>query len=1008
MIINAITYLCDDEQPMDAPLDARRQIVHCPDVQVSRNFSRELGVGMARVEAAGAPEGVRESLMLPGYGTVYATLSSPESSVNNNAERLLFDDQEMEGARKARRPLPGALRHVSMDDVFETQETGDTNGIARKILSLIDTGTIEYDFASAIDRLERYAASLGRDGRADTPLARIQAIKTQLEQEWFDIERARENAKVLAADARLCRERLLQLEKHRERLQGLLRATVTACAKVRLTRLQELKEKVDAFQEGPRLAAGDAAAIKRKETLVETARLQCERTSAEIEQTKTDLGQAQAEGAPTEEFISTATDIPEAFQRDIQACLKAITELSARYDEVNNQMEDLDRQINQTQDKMAALPDFTRIAPNPVDWLNQLSSSLKTAISVRYEEEDLRDKLWREINELRVVNAGGAHLFSGINDFAAAMEEHETRKKTIESKRAEIEKRVHENRGLRDDFQERIPGLMTLGAGCMLFLIFILGVFATHQKTPYLYPAGILGLAVLWFLFQFMRTRRNVLHLAQAIAEDHAELDLLDEEEKGNTSVVDKLMVRAGCANVRELGARYDEYSGNAAKLRTLEEQLRVQEQGLRESEERIPKLFKRVCETLMQVDEHPESTDEVERCVGSAIGKYRVYQDTVRRLADLRNRQQGLVNRRRFQEKELAGRREQLARMEQKLREVMRENGFYDESAYTEINALLTDYYRYLDTARETTSRREVLSRRLRVLESRLQEEEALLARYEDELRALLSETGLDNMEEVNFAAENASLCEDWEREFQQVEGELESLLQGHDLAHWEDGAAAGPDVEPGNTLESCEQVREELTQNVESYEKAHREYQLLREERRQLFAGRRSQNEVEEDLALLNAREQACRRRLSVVARAAAMMEELARVWRNRQAAAIANKAEWFLGNLGILGKVNLKLDDGNNPELEATSAGEAAIPIGTLHLVLHLAAIEELGPFEKPGAVLVDGTLQQRITPFAPQKLFAALESIAARRQVIVISEDPAFTLAGIDAGWSALAL
>lgn len=987
MKFHSLTYPGTLEIPSVASLDARKQFIHCPDVQVSRALSRGLVDSMCAWEAEDSGQAAEMAVTVPGYGTVLACIEDASPGAAGMGAPVPFP--------------PGAFRHVVLEEALNAD--GGARDILQELACLVDTGQAGVDLLTALARLDRFADSLGRSRKPGTPLADAQARREALERERDQLKRALDNAGVLAADMRLCRNRVKQAAARRDEMRAALHAAVSDGARRAREEMQRVDEQIDALRGVPLMDSRNAAAIKRKETVVETARLQCACTRQEIEDARGELENLGEDAGATPVAPAQRTDVPEELQHEIRVCLKSVTELNARLDEVNKQIEDLDGQLCQTQAKLAALPDFTRIAPNPVDWLNQLSSSLKTAISVKYEEQETLERLRREINDLRVAGAGEALLFADVSNFAQAMQDHEDKRKALEEKTAAVQDRLHLDRGQRDNYRESLPGLTALGFGCALFLLFILGVYFSRGKEPVLYAAGVLSLAVAYFSVQLIRTRRQIVRLTQRIAEHHADMDLLATEARQSASYIEKIMTRAGCATARELEARYDKYYENVTQVRAMEEQIRRQEQSLRESEERIPRLFERICATLEQVDEHPDSPDDVERCVGSAIGKSRVYHDTVRRLADLRNRQQGLIGRRRFLEKELAAQQRQMEGMEKELRAIMRENGFVDETAYSDVSVLLTDYYRYLDTARETLSRRDLLARRLRALERRAGEEDALLQRHSDELGAMLEECGLGGLDEVQPAAENAALLAGLESERHELERALDELLQGHPLEYWENGASGDIPAAPVG------EVRKNLTRHEEDFEKTLREYHALREERGRLLAGLRSLNEVDEDLAALDLTEGACRRSLTAAARAMALMEELTGLWRVRHGAALAGRAESMLHEVGLSVRIAVDFSPHANESTLRVEPGEgAAVPPEAVYLALRLAAVEVLDRDEAPGALVIDGTLQGRGMSLEPRALFSLLERFPQHRQTVVLSEDASLAAAALEAGWPVLAV
>ena len=161
--------------------------------------------------------------------------------------------------------------------------------------------------------------------------------------------------------------------------------------------------------------------------------------------------------------------------------------------------------------------------------------------------------------------------------------------------------------------------------------------------------------------------------------------------------------------------------------------------------------------------------------------------------------------------------------------------------------------------------------------------------------------------------------------------------------------------------------------------------------------------------DLAALDVAERECRCRLAAGARARALIDDLAPQWRAHHGNAIAKQAETMLGELGF--PVNITLDltreIGDN-RVTIQHEQDVALDPGILHLSLRLAALETLARSDMPEPLLVDGTLQNTPLPRETGALFALLDRMASRRQVLLFSDNAFLTLAALESGWPALAI
>ncbi|MFA7693752.1 MAG: hypothetical protein WCX86_12735 [Candidatus Hydrogenedentales bacterium] len=978
MIYKAILYPDLTGTAVSSPLSAKGNYIYCADVSVSRGLASEFLSG-------------KGSVYLPGYGNFSLQL-----------EEALPEKNDQSAAMKYGAPLI-PIRLVSADD-----EAVETEAFIAELAAFVDTGSGEADAYVMLSRLERYAAALGQ---ADAPSGRlgiIRARRNDLEAEWATVAQALEDADALLSDLNRQRSQLIQCTARRSELRSQLHGTVAACAQNIKLRMTQLGDQIPHLLGKPLLSSGDVAAIKRKETQFETTKLQRERTGQELDQIKGNLDKVQQD--PPAEAVGPPkrVEIPDELRFDILAKSKNCAEIHIRLDEVTSQEEDLDKQISQIQGSISTLPDFTRIAPNPVDWLNQLSSTLKSAVHDRYEEASSLERLQNEIHTLRIGGAEEAVLFVGIDNFAQIMQDHDTQKKMVEEKAKQVQRQLHSDRGMRDSTKKSMPGINWLLIGCSLFLTLLIGGYIGVRATPLLYPASMLFIAVFYFGLMRLRGSRDIIRLSKRIAEHHAEMEVLKEKAKKSGSYIEEIMNRAGCATIRELEARYDSYYQAVLHLRSLEEELAQKKQSLQESEERIPRLFERISATLESMDEYPESPNDVERCVGSAIGKYRIYHETVRRLADLRNRQQGLLNRRRYLEKEHNEAREVLAEKEKELRRIMRENGFYEEAGLTEVDTLLNEYYRYIDSARKNLSHKELLTRRCQVLENRLQEEEVLEQQYAKELAMLLEEFGVASQEAVEEAAENNAALADIKAEIDGLENRLGELLQGRDLSYYEQEKDGEQNANVSEDLVKSQ--REELARCEQDCEKLRREFAMLREERYQAFANMRGLNEIEEDLAHLVEEEAETKRKIKAAARAMALLEDTTLLWRDKHSAAISSRAQSLLDDAGLETEIflNLNADAGENPFAVKTQSDQE-IPADTLQLALRLAALEVLEDATCREAIIVDGSFQNRSLPVDGPALIQLLDGIAARRQLLLFSDNQELAAAAAKSeNWSVLTI
>ncbi len=990
MNIHTVTCRLDEqEQAQTFSLESGLQVMSCPNAETAT----KIGQGLCS-QVAGTPGD-------------YSGVAAFSDAIEPSACAETWPHVTVDDAAAAQSPFSRELMFLSVEQIVAMDNNAVYDWTAEALASLVDTGTSRTTLLSSLARLDALAGSIGREGGADAPLPRMRARLDTLKAEYKRAREAHEQRMALAPALALQRDRLLTLRAQYRQLEQTQCALVLCAARELQERLDVLHSEIRDAEGAPVIDPDKSAAIQRTETLVETSRLQLERIRGEWEQLKSEMQQTGEERGAAGANMS-GTELPEQWQRDIRAALGRITELNGRIDEVKTQIATLDNQIAATQEQLATLPDYSRIAPSPVDWLNQLGRSFKAAMDVREEECALRDQLRDQARDLRVEIAGDAAIFDNSRQFAQELIAHENKKRVWETKSAHIHEQVQQHANRRDELQEAMPGLFTLGVGCTFALLLLLGVYVGLPKTPILIPTGLFLLSTCYYTVQIALTRRAVAQLTQRIAECHAEMDLLEEEQKNSVSQIERLMARAGCDTVRELEARYDRYRDLRARLIALEEQCKQQEANARESEERIPKLFERIRSTLEQVDEPPKDERDVEAAVGRAVAKYQVYRENKRRLADLRNQHQGLIGRRRFLDKEQNAVRERMLDAERQLRERMRACGFVAESEHKDINIALAAYYRNLDAAAEATSNQELLEHRKHVLEARIADDETLLRQHIKTLNTLLEEAGVDSVEEARRAAATANTQRDRMQERRALLQQLETLLQGRDLDDWRRRAGVDHEILDGNNactldavVQKMEALEQQLNETKNDYRAKHREYRRLGSHCRTIQA-------YEEDRASVQSYIELLETRLSAAARAMALMEETLIVWRSRHAEAISERAEAYMRLLGVEAHIRLHLAPDAAPRLEIKVAQGATASPKIIALAMRLAAVDVLTDSTNPSPLIVDAAMRDLSLPVSEEGLLAALSDFAKDRQVLLVSDNERLRAVADNSGVPVVAL
>ncbi|HOC70022.1 MAG TPA: hypothetical protein PKO23_14545 [Candidatus Hydrogenedentes bacterium] len=901
---------------------------------------------------------------------------------------------------------PAPLR-LALDNVLHATNGGKTRDSVQELRSLIDTGGTGNDLDRVHAGLAHFVELQGRSRGPGTPLATLQARKAQLEQERQNVGKALDSACALAPDIYKARNQLEVLRAKRQTLLERLRAAAAVRTQQLQDRLKEVRNQLDGFRGKRFLDTGKAALLKRKETQVETARLQCVRTREELEETRRALNALPGQSAQINAGkVEGHLQLPVDLEHEARILATSLDKIQTGMKEAGRQVEEIGGRVGSEEHKLSMMPDFTRIAPNPADWLNQMAASLDAAILARDQEAHEVLELQNNIRVKDSAIEAERRIFSEMENLSTTLMDYHEKEEDLEEKMAEARKRMLQIQGMREKIQETQPGVGTLGLGSTFGLIFILGVYASVRKTPILYAAAVLFLAVLYFVSWFIRAYFSISELKGQLAQDQAILDQCAAELEENEQRISDLLVQAECGTIRELEARYDQYTADEDQLAQIRDILELTEESLRESDERIPLLFARIQETLAPLEEHPEQPEDVERCVSSAIRKSADYHKTVKHLANLRNQYQGLAGKRRFLEGQLAEIQKKLAPLEQALRVRIRQNGFNLESRHTEVIGLLAAYQRYVKEMGEAAKRGETLTALLKDLETRLREEEALYTEHADSLSAMLKEQGLEAFEEVEAASKNASLIADLSRERHTIEKELAELVQGQFPA-FEEKSAAGPDQDPETAAINA--LRNELATCETDYEAILQQYQSLHAKRNKILAGWRSLPEIDEDSAASERAEAECRRHLAAGARAMALIDEITPQWRAHYGSVIRQRAETLLREAGVSAGITLDLSKSAPSEaLVITAENDDGTSRAAAHLALRLASLEALACPGDSAPLIVTAPASAMAAAPDWRPFFSLLDQAAARRQVLLISDDAPLALAARASGWSTLAI
>lgn len=880
------------------------------------------------------------------------------------------------------------INHLSLENLGEKNVLDQ---VRETILALADAGDEAHSSEATLRRLEeRISRITGGDyrlGRADAqskahkrllaPLPNARARLTALDEERQTVLEGQRGLARLAGERRAILDDVDALRERRRLIEENLRLLA---ARERARRLQEARnlrarirtatQHCFALSKAREFPLERDPDVRRAENQRETARLQLERTRAEHDE----LGrQLEAERAGLgEEPPAASREIPEDLEERLNALTNTLQHLTQQRAQSEAQEQATRKRLEDAQRAVNALPDFSRVSPDPVEWLTQLASSFSVAVRTRNEECELRDKLRGEVQERRAAIAESRDLFEGQGGFLEQAREFEVRKRMYEEQRTRRAALLNSLEGTREEVAEKIPAFLWLAAFCSAFFLALIASYYYFEKAAILYAAALIILTVLYFAGSLAYARMRLARLARKIQETRGELDALERKKDEEPGVIQQLLDRAGRRSTRELEALYDQYREASAKVAARVEVLENQESRAAESEERVPQLLVRLGETFAQLGETVESEDDVQGAATRTIARYQAYREAKRSLAGCH----AIIEKHRAERKRVGEAcertQEALAEVEEQLRATMRKAGFADQQRYKSTVAALRAYRNHVAERSEKRGRVILLEERICQLETQLEVERRGLREREQEVARLLAEAGVVSVEQWHALAKQAQeYREIWTRR-KALEERLDTLLQGQDVGALEaavlaDGQWPAEDgkLPPvlGDTREELETEFEALTTAIDKRMQEEHEVHIRMTEQ---SAGLRSLNEIEEMQAVLERQITRLEFEQRATSHAMALIEEVTRDKHSRIAPKLAARAGAHLAEItgDAYGEILLNRDLSVSVRIPETKHvdehPEKVLSTGTvdqIYLALRLALIQGMSENGESIPMLLD---------------------------------------------------
>ncbi|MBI3118694.1 MAG: hypothetical protein HYZ00_08420, partial [Candidatus Hydrogenedentes bacterium] len=859
------------------------------------------------------------------------------------------------------------IGHFSLDDLGDHDAL---NQIREKLLTLADSAEESNSAEATLKLLKNRVTEIGASNARTKPLAMAHARLSALQQELGtaqalqrELEEVSEKRVALAQEIAQVRELRLRREEDSRVLEAHMLAGRLREAEALSARINQATQQCFALGAVRDFPHQREAELNRMETQINTARVQLERTRKEHVQLLQQLKEERRRlGSEAAEIVH---EVPEEAETRLTTLSTSVEHLRERLGETENLVELSRNRLKEAQVAVTALPDFSRIASDPVEWITQLASSFSIALRSRDDEVKLRTRLRGEVDQRRAATRTGEELFRECQDFAEQSREYELEKRVQQDHIVQGQSRLQTLQLAEEEIAGDVPEMYWLLALCVAFLGVLGGVFVRTQNVGFLYAGALGGLASLYFMYKISNARLRLKRTQQEIEGTRADVERLEKNAAGEPGLIDRMMQQGGCQTVRELEATYDQYRLAMAELNAREEALAAQEEKAEEAEERVQKMLERIRGTFKDVGENLADEYGVQEATGRVVARYQEYREVKRRVSDSRS----VLERHEAEHKRLLAllhnAEEELGKAEAQVRQFMHDHGFTEDSQFPTVTAALRAYRERVSGRREQRARVDLLQEKSQALERRIKAEEFDLEKHEQQLAHLLAKAGVSTLIQWHETAAKA-------REYQEIwarrgslEEQLAMVLQGQDLKQLREnvkhlGALPPP---PSQNREQLKSEIEQLGGRVDALMKEEHALHILITQR---TGGVRSLNEIEEDLAAVGRQMQDLDLEYEATTYAMALIEEMARDKHARIAPRLADKASQYFKTItgGAYNELLISRDMTISVRIPQTNrmeeAPEKSLSKGTvdqLYLSLRLALVRAMSDSTESIPMLLD---------------------------------------------------
>jgi uncharacterized protein YhaN len=704
-------------------------------------------------------------------------------------------------------------------------------------------------------------------------------------------------------------------------------------------------------------------------------------------------------------------DIPEDVENRLAELESKIVRLRDRFDEAKATRDSAEERFKAAQETLARVPDFSPMSPDPMEWLTQLSSSLRVVQRARDEECGQRDRLNQDIDRRRAALSGPQRVFVGCENFPDMAREYEMQRHDMDDQIAYLSNRIESLNADAEEGLDRIPDFrkMTILSGVLLCVL--LGAAAYTGNMAPLFPAALTALALFYFAGNLLYIHDGARRAERDMGKLHDETARLQRLGTEHGHTIEKMMRGADCQTLRELEALYEQYRDNNRELTGLEETAKAQEARAREAEIRLAQLLDKHRKMFQSMNVPFKDESQLDEATRLAIARYQEYRDAKRRNSEgkevFEKRQKEMVR----IEEELNALLKEDRDLSLQVRQQMRDSGYAEESKADSALRALRSYRIRAAQIRERRGRIELMEENLAGLDRQLKAEEEVLSGHEAVMTACLKDAGVASIEDWHACAEQArDYQEVWDKRMT-LEKQVESLLRNQDLPSLRAQVEAdGPIPErPEGNIEAIKTEIQWLAEQIDAKQKEEHALHIVLTER---TAGTRSLNQIEEERDATARRAELLDIELRAASYAMAQIEDVAQDKHSRIAPRLASIASGYLSEItgGAYSELLINRELQISVRIPQTrrmdKEPEQRLSTGTvdqIYLSLRLAMVGILSENRESIPMLLDD-------PFANydderlERTMALLANIAKKHQVLLFTcrEDVVRTARQVEAG------